>query len=315
MHTRSHRWFAILVLASAIVSTLHADVTTRYKTEVTINPALSAIAAGARKGADLAAPQETGLRLKNGKGFSSSLGISSIIDFPNKELTVLDPATQRYAKMTSEQFFDEASRAIPEMPASARDAMAAMKTSVSASRLTGRTATIQGVEAEEREIVISIEGPDVPGAPAALSMRMVMQLWNAKASEVLRVPAIRELTGYSLYAFATTNPVANIEKMMKQLPGFGSAFEPMMKEMQTGTPMLRMHMDMFMPGMAAMLKRMTGAGLEDSAPFLQLNQELVELSTAPVPDSVFQIPEGYREAPPSELVQALLAKTKAASQQ
>ncbi len=267
--------FAILVLASAIVSTLRADVTTRYKTEITMNPAIAAMAAGAMKGVDLAAPQETGLRLKNGKGFSSTSGFSSIIDFPTKELTVLDPATMRYAKMTSEQFLDEAAKAIPEIPAAARDAMASMKTSVLATRLTGRTAMIQGVEAEEREIVISVEGP---GAPAAVSMRMVMQLWTAKASEVLRVPAIRELTGYSLYTFATTNPIASIEKMMKQLPGFGSAFEPIMKETQTGTPLLRMHVDIFMPGMAAMLKNMTAAGngaaagLDETAPLFQLNQ-------------------------------------------
>ena len=48
---------------------------------------------------------------------------------------------------------------------------------------------------------------------------------------------------------------------------------------------------------------------------MQVNYELVELSSAPVPDSVFQIPEGYQEASPSELIQALLAKSKAAAQQ
>ncbi len=318
MHTRS---FAILVLALSTLSTVSADVTTRYKTEITINPAISAMVAGAMKGANLGDPQETALRLKNGKGFSSSSGFSSILDFPTKELIVLDPVGMRYAKMSSAQFVDEAAKAIPEMPAAARDAMSGMKTSVSPSRLTGRTATIQGVEAEEHEIVVSVSGPDIPSAPASVSIRIVMQLWNAKGSEVLRVPAIRELTGYSLYTFATTNPIASMEKMAKQIPGFGDIFQPIMEEMKTGTPILRMHMDMFMPAMAAMLKRMTaggnapGAAPDDNAPFLQLNQELVELSTAPVPDSVFQIPEGYQEASPSELVQALLAKTKAASQQ
>ncbi|HTC33228.1 MAG TPA: hypothetical protein VK724_07645 [Bryobacteraceae bacterium] len=317
MNTRS---FAILVLVLPTLSTLRADVTTRYKTEITLNPALSAMAAGAMKGTDLTAPQETALRLKNGKAFSSSSGFSSILDFPTKALIVLDPATMRYAKMTSEQFFDQAALTIPEMPATSRAAMASMKTSVSAARLTGRTALIQGVEAEEREIIISISGPDVPGAPAAVSMRMVMGLWTAKASEVLRVPAIRELAGYSLYAYATTNPLASIDKMMKQIPGFGSAFEPLMKEMQSGTPMLRLHIDIFMPAIAALLKSIPagnapGAALDDTAPFLQLNQELMELSSASVPDSVFQIPEGYHEASPSELVQALLAKTKAPSQQ
>jgi hypothetical protein len=98
--------------------------------------------------------------------------------------------------------------------------------------------------------------------------------------------------------------------MMKQLPGFSDGFEPLMKEMQKGTTVLRMHIDMFMPGMAAMLKQMPAA--DPDAPFMQMNQEVVELSTAPVPDSVFQIPEGYQEAPAGELVKGLLAKSQAA---
>jgi hypothetical protein len=320
MDTRFYRSFAILVLASISPSLLQADVTTRYKTEITMNFALSALAAGAMKGADLAAPQETALRLKGGKGFSSSMGFVSIIDFPSKEITVLDAAGMRYAKMTLDEFVAETARAMPEIPATASAALAATKTSVSPAKLTGRTAVIQDVEAEEREIVISMEGPAIPDAPAGLAMRLVMQLWTAKPSELLRVPAIRELKGYSLYSYATMNPAASIEKMMKQLPGFVSAFGPLMKEMQDGTTMLRMHVDMFMPGMAAMLQRMgaggnaAGAGLEDGAPFVQVNQELVELSTAPVPDSVFQIPEGYQQASASELVQALLAKSKGALQ-
>lgn len=321
MDTRFYRSFAILVLASITLSLLRADVTTRYKTEITMNPALSALVAGAMKGADLAAPQETALRLKGGKGFSSSMGFVSIIDFPSKEITVLDAAGMRYAKMPLEQFVDEAARAMPELPATASAALAATKTSVSPARLTGRTAVIQDVEAEEREIVVSMEGPAIPNAPPAdLSMRMVIELWTAKSSEVLRVPAIRELTGYSLYSYATMNPAASMDKMMKQLPGFASALGPLMKEMQNGTIMLRMHLDMFMPAMAAMLQRMAaggnaaGAGPDDGAPFVEVNQELVELSTAPVPDSVFQIPEGYQQASPSELVQALLAKSKGALQ-
>jgi hypothetical protein len=316
MSTRFCRRFAILVLAPVTLSTLYADVTTRYKTEMTIKPALQALAAGAMKGVDLVVPQETAFRLKGGKGFSSSMGFTSIVDLTTKEITVLDAATMRYAKMPSEQFVDEAARAMPQMPAGASAAMAAMKTSVSSTRMTGRTAVIQGVEAEERELVVTVEGPPIPNAPAGPSVRMVMQLWTAKASEVTRVPAMRELTGYSLYSFATMNPMANIDKMLKQFPGLAGAIEPLMKEMHSQTPMLRMHVDLFMPAMMAILQQMSaggnapGAGLDDGAPLAQVNYELVELSTAPVPDSVFQIPEGYREAPPSELIQAILSKSR-----
>jgi hypothetical protein len=109
--------------------------------------------------------------------------------------------------------------------------------------------------------------------------------------------------------------------MMKQLPGLGGAFAPLMEEMQKGTTVLRVHMDMFMPAMAAMVQRMpagsnpSGASFDPDAPFMQMNQEVVELSTAPVPDSVFQIPEGYQEAPAGELIKGLLAKGQAAAKQ
>ena len=309
MNTRRYRPFPILVLASATLSTLHADVTTRYKTEMTMNPALQALA----KGVNLPAPQETALRLKGGKGFSSSMGITSIVDLSTKEITVLDAATMRYAKMPSEQFVDQAARAMPEIPAGARAAIAGMKSSVSSTKLTGRTAVIQGVDAEEREIVVTVDGPSMPNAPAGPSIRMVMQLWTAKAGEATRVPAIRELAEYSLDSFATMNPIANIDKMMKQFPDLSGAIEPLMKEMHSPTPMLRMHVDLFMPALVAILRN--APGLDEGAPLVQVNYELVELSTAPVPDSVFQIPEGYQEASPSELMQALFAKAKAAAQQ
>jgi hypothetical protein len=314
MTTRLYRWFVIL-LASIALPALDADVTTRYKTEITINPAVSALAASAKKGANWSAPQEMTLRLKGVKGFSSSLGVESIIDFGTKEMTILDPSSMRYAKMTSEQFADELVKALPQMSAATSAALASVTPSVSPASLTGRTAVIQGVEAEEREMVVSMEGPAIPNAPAGLAVRMVMQIWAAKSSEATRVPAIRELTAHSLESFANMNPMANLERVMKQLPGFGDSLEPFLKETQNGTVILRMHIDLFIPAMAAIMKRMAADGLDEGAPFAQVNQELVELSTEPIPDSAFQIPEGYREVSSSELVQAVLAKTKAALQQ
>ena len=62
-----------------------------------------------------------------------------------------------------------------------------------------------------------------------------------------------------------------------------------MEEMQKGAAVLRVQMDMFMPAMAAMLQRMPagsnalGAGFDPNAPFMQMNQEVVEISSEPVP--------------------------------
>ena len=307
------RAFASVFLMSLTLSVVHADVTLRYKMEVKANPALPAQMAAR------ALPQESLLRLKGGKGFSSSMGFNSIIDFATKEITLLDTATKRYAKMTSDQFAEEMARAMPEMPAQARAAMSSMKADVSPARLTGRTAIIQGVEAEEREIAMSVGGPAMPNMPSGPMVKMVMQLWSAKPGEAVRVPAIRELTGYSLWSYATMNPTAFVGKTMNQLPGFSDVFENLLKEMQKGTTVLRMHMEMFMPAMAAMLARMpagsnpSGASFDPNEPFMQMNQEVAELSAAP--DSVFQVPEDYQEAPAGDLIKGLLAKSQAAAKQ
>jgi hypothetical protein len=308
------RAFASVFLMALTLSVVRADVTLRYKMELKANPALPAQMARVM-------PQETVLRLKGGKGFSTSMGFNSIIDFTTKEMTLLDTAGKRYAKLPYDQYGEEVARAMPEMPAEARAAMPSMKADISPARVTGRTAVIQGVEVEEREIVVSVEGPAMPNMPPGPMVKMVVQLWSAKTGEVMRVPAIRELTGYSLWSYATMNPTASMGKAMNQFPGFSDVFEPLMKEMTKGTTVLRVHMDMFMPAMAAMVQRMpagsnpSGASFDPDAPFMQMNQEVVELSTAPVPDSVFQIPEGYQEAPAGELIKGLLAKGQAAAKQ
>jgi hypothetical protein len=315
------RLLASLFLIPLTISVLHADVTLRYRMEVKMNPSLPApLVAAAMKGIESAAPQDMALSFRNGKGYSSSsAGFNSFTDFTAGEVTLLDTAGKRYSKLKSDQFAASLAGAMPQIPADATNVLASMKTHVSPARLTGRTAVIEGVEAEEHEIVFSMDGPAMPNMPPAPMMKMVMQLWTAKQSEVLRVPAIRELTGYTLYAYATTNPMASVEGMLKQLPGFSDAIESLTKEMQNGTPMLRMHIDQFMPAIAAMMRQMPagannpfGANFDADAPLMQMNEEAVELSSAPVLDSLFQIPAGYQEAPAADLIKSMFAKSTAA---
>lgn len=167
MIMRIPRSFLVQVLALLLCSLLRADISAHYKMEMTTNPALSALAAGAMQGMQAVIPQETGFRLKNGKGVSSANGFTLIVDYSTKEMTIIDTASLRYAKMTYQQFVDEAAKAMPATPANASAALAALKPSVSGARLTGRSAVIQGVEAEEREMVISLDGPAIPNAPPA----------------------------------------------------------------------------------------------------------------------------------------------------
>jgi hypothetical protein len=303
------RAFAFVFLIPLTLPVLHADVTLRYKTEIKMNATLPAQMTAALGGADSLIPKDRVLRLKDGKGYSTAAGYNSITDFTTQEITLLDDTTSRYAKLKASQLSGALVGAAPKLPAEASALMASLKTEVSPVRVTGRTAVIQGVETEEREIVISVAGPAMPNVPAGPMVRMVMQMWTAKPGEVLRVPAIRELTGYSLWSWTTMNPISGMEGMMKQVPGFADILEPLMTEMQKGTTLMRTHMDMFMPAMAAMLKQLPGgASFDPDTPLMQMNQEAVELSTAPVPGSVFQIPEGFHEADASDLIQGVFSR-------
>jgi hypothetical protein len=112
------------------------------------------------------------------------------------------------------------------------------------------------------------------------------------------------------------NPTAGLEGMMKQMPGFGDIVEPLMSDMQKGATVMRTHMDVFMPAMAAILKQMPGGtSFDPDTPFMQMTQEAVELSTAVVPDSVFQIPESFHEADASDVIQGVFARSRAAVKQ
>jgi TonB family protein len=296
------------------LSVLHADVTVRYKTDFKLNPTLpAAMVEAATKAIDPAVSQEHVLRFKGGKGFATSIGYDSITDFTAKEITILDTAGKRYAKLKSDQYGEDIVGAMPELPAGSRKAMESMKANITPARVTGRSAIIQGVEAEERELVFSMDGPAMPNMPPGPMIKLVMQVWTAKPGEAMRVPALRELTGYSAWSYATMNPAAGIGKVMKQFPGFSDTFESLFKEMHQGTTLLRMHMDIFIPAMAAILQRMAagsnpfGAGFDPESPFMQMDQEAEEISAAPVPDIVFQIPEGYQEVAASELFKGLFS--------
>jgi hypothetical protein len=161
------RAFACVFLIPLTLPALHADVTLRYKTEIKMNPTLPAQMTAAMGGADAIIPQDRVLQLKAGRGFSTAPGYNSITDFTTQEITLLDATTSRYAKLKASQLAGVLTSAAPKMPAEALAAMASLKTDVSPAKVTGRTALIQGVETEEREIVISISGPAVPNMPPA----------------------------------------------------------------------------------------------------------------------------------------------------
>jgi hypothetical protein len=296
----------ILSLALLAMPALYADVTLRYRTETQYQFGVGPQVTKALAGIESALPKDLVVQLKNGKGFTESGLNVSICDFTKQEITLLDREGKRYATVPYRQIEDEVAGAMPPMPEQAKAAAAQMKTHVEA-KTTGRTATIQGVEAEEHEIVATMDAP--PGYPGGSRpmMRMVADFWLAKTGETLRVPAIREAAGYNLFAAATMNPLGGMKKIFGNMPG-GDVAAAIEKELRSGGSMvlLRSQIKLFMPAIAAIMKQKGAEGADTDTPLMQTTQELTELSTGAVPDSVFQIPEGYQSTAAVDILRSMM---------
>jgi hypothetical protein len=302
----------LILLAALACAPALADVTLRYKTDVKMNPALPAqMTEQATKAFGEALPPESVYQWKDGKGVSSFGKFRSIADVAKGQLVLIDPERKRITTATADQFIEQMAKEIAQMPAEARAAMASMKVSTE-SKATGRTETIRGVQSEEIELTMSMEGPAMPNMPPGPFMKMSMQLWTAKPEEIMRVPALRELAGYNVWAFATMNPAASMEKMLQQMPGMGEAMNKFRKEMTASkSVIMRTRMTMWMPAMAAAMKQMTGADFDASVPLMEMTQEVSELSDTPIPASVFALPEGYTTVGVEEFVKEMMPKRPA----
>lgn len=289
-----------LPLWICVAPQLRADVTLRYKTDMKMADFLP------RQAKDEAAKKigdaSFSLQMKDGKGVARNSRFISVVDFQKQEMTVMDPEHKTFATIPSADFMTKFASLMPQMPEDAKKALAAMKTNVE-SKQTGRTETISGVAAEEREVTLTLDIPLPAGSPqAALSMKMVMHIWTAKQEETLRVPAIQELTAYNLWGYSMMNPAGMSQKMLATMPGFGETFSRIVDEFgQHKAVMLRMSMSMYMPMSPEVLKKLSeqnpgGPAMDPAAPMFTMTQEVSELSSVPVDAAAFKIPGDYKTA-------------------
>jgi len=305
-------FFSICLLAG---SALRADVTARYSTTMQLAPVLPGMDQ-ALKNASSAIPASTVVRIKGMKEYAKYGRMESIIDFETKELTLFDSTSKTYATARMDDAMAKMSGAVPAIPAGAAGPLQSLKARFEAKK-TGRTETILGIQAEETEGVLTLEGPVLPGNPSSgPTMTMSLRIWQAQSTEVLRVPALRELLGYTQYSETLFNTSATIEKFMRMLPGMGDQMQAMFQQMRgNGAVPVRTEIEIRLPILAVLAQQSAkngkplAAGFDPNAPFLQMKQELVELSSAPVDDAVFQVPEGFQPAPLDELVKTAMTPT------
>jgi len=305
-----------------------ADVTVRYQTDIQL---ASFLPPQAREQAEKALQGNRGytLRFKNGKGWTDMNSWTSLLDYTTQQMTLIDPKQKMFCTLPAAEFTEKLFAAMPKfgklpkmdnVPEEQQKAMTDMMAKMMAnlkvtfdSKKTGRTDTIQGIQADEREMTIAIEMP-MPkgGAQSVMHMKIVLQVWGAQPGEALKNQAIRELTGYNLYANYFMNPAGMLQKMFSSMPGYAEALKSMTEEFSAAkSPMLRTHMSMFaeMDPKAAQkaADQNPGAGpVDPNAPMFEMTHEAVEISGAPVDEAVFRIPADYKAIPPEEIIKNMI---------
>ncbi len=293
---------------------LHADVTIRYETEFKPAAGLQPLMEQFLKNAQSRA-SGSAIRMKGNKAYTTSGDSLEIFDFVKQEVTLMNPAHKTFATFPVSQLTDTLAAAMPqttpEQQKAGQKALASIQTHAD-SKVTGRTDTIHGVQAEEREVTISMEMPMPANVQTSgPGMKMIIQIWTAKRDEALRNPAIRELTGYNAWQKYIMNPTAMMDKIAGKMPGIADTMRPLFEEIyKNQSVILRMHMEMYMPMLANMAKNMGGQGqmpaIDPNAPLMVVNQEVAELSSDPVDSSLFEVPKDYTAAPADDMIRDLI---------
>ncbi len=298
---------------------LFADVSIRYETTLTPAAALQPMMAQLLKAAEASS---TSIRMKGNQGYTTAGSLVEIFDFTKQEVTLVDPAHKTFATLPASQLGDKVAAAMPQADSkqtqAIQDAMGSIKANIE-SKVTGNTAEIQGVRSEEREVTITMDLP-VPAGPAqnGPGVKIVLHVWSATKEEALRVPAIRELTGYQAWQRYMVDPAASLNKLLGKMPGMSNTIGPLLNDLfKNQSVVMRTQMDMYMPLLAEMAKNMakngpTLAAIDPNAPLIEMKQEAVELSTAPVDASLFEIPKDYTAAPVEDMVREMI-KTRVAA--
>jgi TonB family protein len=150
---------------------------------------------------------------------------------------------------------------------------------------TRRTAAIQGIAAEERELTITVP-ITIPGGGSLskAAMKLAMRIWMAAPAEFLRNPALRDLAVFGQWQRYFLDTAG-------AFPGWHSAFEKMIR---SGGVVLRTHTEVRtnVPGVAS----------ADAGPVMETNEEVAKIATGPIEESLFRTPPAYTAAPFEDLI-------------
>ena len=256
--------------------------------------------------------------IKGDRSYASMGPIIALTDLSTGKVTLMDPKAQRYAAIAMADYISKLSGAngqnMQNVPEEAKQMLAKMKFDIQ-SRDTGRTDRIQGIEAFERELIVSVSVPvPIPGQENGMHIDLKLQVWKPQPAELERVPALRELVAYNERNKGLNDPGTMLRQLFSAMPGMGDNAGRLADEItKGGNVTLGMHMGFFVPGLAKMLEgaRASGAAVPDlpagDKPLAEINIDLKELSSDKVADEIFAIPAGFKEAPVEDVVKGMLA--------
>jgi hypothetical protein len=282
----------LFILALAAAAAAHADFS--YTTTT--------------KGPTMPGMDQTSKHYLKGDKMMTDMGNSAmIIDFDAQTVTHIDKANKTYSVSKVSDLTGQAQEAKAEMSADFKE--------------TGQHKTINGFNASQAMMTVQMDMPQ-KGQQPGMKIQMDMELWLSPD-----VPGYSELEAFykrnmSRYPWAAmaqgSNPsmratMAELQKKMATMHGapvlqimrskMGGAAAPSM------TPQQQAHMDQAKAQIEAMQKQggpqaaaaaqmlarmnaMSGGG----GGGMEITMESSGFSAAPIPDSVFAIPDGYRQA-------------------
>ena len=307
---------ALFVLVAACAPTVSfADVTFRQVIEFKVNMGLPI---GAPQGGfPFSGPTEIVARVKGTRSYTSFGSIASISNSANNQIILLDTSGKRYAITSMAEYLDQITKTInsSQVPQSALQILNNIQIKVD-TRETGKSENISGISADETEIQFTMTIPlpmPMPGTNAnGMELSGHFQVWKPNPAENERVPALREISIYYEQSRKTgLDATAMMTKLFGTLPGMGDKMAELVSAMQKGGSVtLKLHGEFIMPGLAAMVAQARAGGANvpsiPEGPLLEFDSSLKDLNADSIPDSAFQIPEGYQEAPVADVIKAFL---------
>ena len=283
-----------------------ADLAVRYKLDFQVGAVLPpAIVDAVRQQVAGFIPNDMSMRVRDGKCTSSVGALTSIVNATTGEITLLNPKTKQFATTPAATYADKIAGSTL-LPPAAQQMLANLKVDVQTSK-TGQTGSINDILAEETLITLTIAGPD-----PATSLRLDMDEWLPAASEFDRVPALKELGSCSTAA-GMSDPSVMLDKLFGQVPGASAKLSEAVKALSIkGSAVLKMQISVHAPGLGALLQSQGAAGVDPDAPLVVMQMNLAEFSLDPLPDTLFQVPAGYQEAPSEDLLKLALPATRLA---